>query len=291
MKSLNRSKSAEHSIRFILLFFVIALFARVADSLLLRTDESIIGELFTHKLFGIALMGWAVYHLHIKWRDIGFNCKRFGKGIIIGLGLGVPVYTIAYATEYVVGLALGESPSLQFFTTSYNVTGNTEMQSGMLFVLICIVGNIINVIMEDGVFRGLFLRVMEDKLAFTKSMLFSSALFGIWHGIMPLRNYLSGEQSGGGAMMSALMLVLTSFIFGVVLCLLCKSEGSLWAGMTTHFINNASVNLLHIVTSSGTDTMQTMRISIAQTILFVVVAIWYARKYRKQKRSNTFDTI
>jgi membrane protease YdiL (CAAX protease family) len=141
--------------------------------------------------------------------------------------------------------------------------------------------------MEDGVFRGLFLRVTENKFSFAKSLQFSSVLFGIWHGVMPLRNYLSGEQSGIGALMSALMLVVTSFIFGAVLCLLCKLEGSLWAGMTVHFINNASVNLLHIVTASGADTMQTMRISIAQTILVVVVvgwyAIWHARKVTKQK--------
>ena len=286
MKSINSSKNAEHPIRLILLFFLVALIARIADSLLLRTDESVIGELFTHKLIGIALMGWAMYHLGIKWRDIGFNRKRFGKGMLIGLGLGIPIYFTAYATEYIVGFVSGKFPSLQFFTTSYNVTGNTEMQSGMLFVIICVIGNIINVIMEDGVFRGLFLRIMEEKLSFTNSMLFSSALFGIWHGIMPLRNYLSGEQSGVGAMMSALMLVLTSFIFGVVLCLLCKTEGSLWAGMTIHFINNASVNLLHIVTTSGIDTMQTIRITIAQTILFVVVSIWYSRKVIKQKQST-----
>ena len=286
MKSINSSKNAEHPIRLILLFLLVAFIARIADSLLLRTDESVIGELFTHKLIGIALMGWAMYHLGIKWRDIGFNRKRFGKGMLIGLGLGIPIYFTAYATEYIVGFVSGKFPSLQFFTTSYNVTGNTEMQSGMLFVIICVIGNIINVIMEDGVFRGLFLRIMEEKLSFTNSMLFSSALFGIWHGIMPLRNYLSGEQSGVGAMMSALMLVLTSFIFGVVLCLLCKTEGSLWAGMTIHFINNASVNLLHIVTTSGIDTMQTIRITIAQTILFVVVSIWYSRKVIKQKQST-----
>lgn len=286
MKPINYSKTAEHLARFILLFFAVILIARVADSLLLRTDESIIGELFTHKLLGIALMGWAVSYLHMKWRDIGFDSKRLGKGILIGLGLGVPVYAIAYATEYILGLVAGESPSLQFFTTSYNVTGNMAMQGGVLFVVICIAGNLINVVMEDGVFRGLFLRVMEGKLSFAKSMLFSSALFGIWHGIMPLRNYLSGEQSGGGAMMSAIMLVLTSFLFGIFLCLLCKAEGSLWAGMTIHFINNASVNLLHVVTSSGMDTMQTLRISIAQTILFVIVAIWYARKAIQRKRST-----
>jgi len=283
MELKNHSKSIEHPAIFVLLFFVVVLIARIADSLLLRTDESIIGELFTHKLIGIALMGWALYHLGFKWRDIGFNSKRFCKGILVGLGLGVPVYAIAYGAEYIMGFMAGESPALRFFTTSYNVIGNTEMQTGLLFVIICIIGNIINVIMEDGVFRGLFLRIMENKFSFIKAMLFSSTLFGIWHGIMPLRNYLSGEQSGGGALMSALMLVLTSFIFGVLLCLLCKTEGSLWAGMTVHFINNASVNLLHNITTSGTDTMQTIRITIAQTLLFIIVAIWFARKAIKQK--------
>ena len=110
MKSKNNTISSTRPIRFILLFFTVAIIARVADSLLLRTDESIIGELFTHKLFGIALMGWAIYHLSIKWRDIGLNSKRLGKGILIGLCLGVPVYAIAYTSEYIAGVAAGESP-------------------------------------------------------------------------------------------------------------------------------------------------------------------------------------
>jgi membrane protease YdiL (CAAX protease family) len=142
------------------------------------------------------------------------------------------------------------------------------MQGGFLFVLICIVGNIINVVMEDGIFRGLFMRLFMEKRSFLTSMVLSSVLFGIWHGLLPLRSFLDGEQSGAGAMMSAVLLIVTSFIFGVELCLFCKWEGSLWAGMAVHFINNASVNLLHVVTTSGMDELQTMRISVAQTILF-----------------------
>jgi membrane protease YdiL (CAAX protease family) len=144
------------------------------------------------------------------------------------------------------------------------------------------VGNIINVVMEDGVFRGLFMRLGESRVPFPKAMLLSSILFGFWHGIMPIRNFLDGDQSGAGAAMSVLLLVITSFIFGVELCLLTKLEGSLWAGMTVHFINNASVNLLHVVSSSGTDVMQTIRIAIAQTIMFIIVAVWYMRKNQRK---------
>jgi membrane protease YdiL (CAAX protease family) len=269
-----------HEFRFLILFFAVCLIARVLDSLLLRTDEGAIGELFTHKLFGIALMGWALYYLHIKWRDIGFDRSRLAKGVLIGLGIGVPVYAVAYGAE----LIATKNASLQFFTTSYNVTGNTVLDSGFLFVLICVAGNMINVVMEDGVFRGLFLKVAESRYPFIKAALFSSVLFGLWHGMMPLRNFLTGEQSPMGALMSALMLMLTSFIFGMVLCLLCRLEGSLWAGMTVHFINNAGVNLLHVVSPTGVDAMQTMRIATAQTILFIVVAVWYARRNRGKGR-------
>lgn len=266
-----------HEFRFLILFFAVCLIARVMDSLLLRTDEGVVGELFTHKLFGIALMGWALYYLHIKWREIGFGRSRLAKGVLIGLMIGAPVYAIAYGVE----LIATKNASLQFFATSYNITGNKALDSGFLFVLICVAGNIVNVVMEDGVFRGLFLKVVENRCSFFKAALLSSALFGIWHGIMPLRNFLTGEQSPTGALMSGLMLVLTSFIFGMVLCMLCRLEGSLWAGMTVHFINNASVNLLHVVSPTGLDAMQTMRITIAQTILCVAVAIWYIVRRRK----------
>lgn len=281
INNLQEKRQLQHPLGFVVLFFLICFAARIVDSLFIRTDQGVIGELFVHKLFGIALMGAALYSLKIKWPEIGFAKKHFTKGLLIGLGLGVPTYGIAYLVEFVVMETKGISPQTQFYTTSYNVLGNTELQNSITFVFICIVGNIINVVMEDGVFRGLFLKIAEKRVSFIKATIFSSALFGIWHGIMPLRNFLLEEQSAGGALMNAFMLIVTSFVFGMILCLLCKIEGSLWAGMTVHFINNASVNLLHIVTSSGADVMQTMRITIAQVILTVIVVMWYIVKRKK----------
>jgi hypothetical protein len=51
--------------------------------------------------------------------------------------------------------------------------------------------------------------------------------------------------------------------------------------MAVHFINNASVNLLHTVTATGVDEYQTMRISIALSIAFVAVMVVYIYKKRK----------
>jgi hypothetical protein len=55
-----------------------------------------------------------------------------------------------------------------------------------------------------------------------------------------------------------------------------RQSSSLWDGMTVHFINNASANLIHVVYINGTESSPTMRIAIAQTILFIIVAVrWF----------------
>jgi len=71
------------------------------------------------------------------------------------------------------------------------------------------------------------------------------------------------------------MLVLTTGITGVKFCLLVKITGSLWMPMADHFINNTTINLLHVVTSPGVDELQVIRISIAQTISFLIVLFIY----------------
>ena len=183
-------------------------------------------------------------------------------------------------------LSSGSTFDLQFYVTSYSAQGNRAMESGALLVLICIAGNIINVIMEEGVFRGLFMRLGEERFSFIKACLFSSLLFGFWHIAQPARNVIDGEQSLPGALMMGLMLVGTSLLGGIQYVLLYKLTGSLWFGMAAHFVNNAIVNLLHVVTASGADEMQTVRITIAQTLSCVIVIIVFLVKYMKQRKKS-----
>jgi membrane protease YdiL (CAAX protease family) len=86
--------------------------------------------------------------------------------------------------------------------------------------------------------------------------------------------------------MMGLMLVVTSALLGIQYCMLYKITGSLWAGMAAHFINNASSNLLHIETITGIDELLTIRISVAQTLSFVIVLILFLR-YRRLKQVKT----
>ncbi len=270
-------------IPFILVFFLICFILRGIEYLVIRTDQTIIGEAFIHKLLGIALLALALCALKYKWADIGFRSKQFIKGTLWGLLLGIGVFAVAYGAEMLIQASSGNTPTLQFYVTSYAIQGNRGMQDGLLFVLICIVGNIINVVMEEGIFRGLFLRLMEEKYSFAKACIFSSILFGIWHIAQPVRNVLDGEQSAMGALMAGLLLVTTSTLLAIQFCMLLKLTGSLWAGMAAHFINNASANLLHVTTATGADEMQTVRIAIAQALSFIIVLVLFVLHSRRKK--------
>lgn len=262
---------------FLLLFFLSIFALRLIDSFCLRTDQGPIGELFAHKLAGFALLIAAVRFLRLKWTsDNGFKPEQLLRGILTGLAIGGSAFLAAYTAEIGIAVMQGKSPSLQFYAASYNITGNTLLDSGVSFLLICVIGNVINVAMENSVFSGLMISVAEKRYSFlTANGFFSSFLFGLWHSVMPLRNFIDGSQSLAGAVTAALMLFGASFLFSVQLGMQFKQASSLWDGMTVHFINNLSVNLIHIVFADGTENAPAMRIAIAQTIMFVVVTVRY----------------
>ena len=157
----------------------------------------------------------AVRFVKYKWCEIGLSTDTFVRGTLLGLLLGGGVFTVAYSVEIIMLSMSGNSPSLSFYVTSYAIEGSRVMQDGVLFILICILGNIINVVMEEGVFRGLFVRMTREKYSFALACVLSSLLFGFWHIAQPVRNVLDGEQSIPGALMMGLMLVVASALIGV----------------------------------------------------------------------------
>jgi membrane protease YdiL (CAAX protease family) len=269
------------------LFLVLYAF-RLLDSFFLRTDQGPIGELFTHKIIGILLLIAVVFFLRLKWADIGFKKDLFLRGIFIGIAIAAPAYITAYVVEIIVTIIQGKSPSLRFYAASYNILGNTVLDGGIWIIIIVIIGNIINVTMENAIFSGVMISIAEKRHSFfIANGFYSSFLFGLWHSIMPLRNFFDGDQSLAGAILSALLLFGSSFLFSVQLGMQFKqANSSLWDGMAVHFINNASVNLFHVVFAGGADSNPAMRIAIAQTIMFIIVlARWIM--WKKQKAKST----
>ena len=277
----------QRPIQFILLFYFTCFIFRIIEYFIIRTDQTIMGEAFIHKLIGIFLLAMAVWLIKYKWRDIGFRADKFIRGICLGLLFGGVVFAIAYGAEIMMQISAGNAPSLSFYVTSYAIQGNRAMQDGFIFILICILGNIINVIMEEGVFRGLFVRLTEEKYSFATACIFPSLLFGLWHITQPVRNILDGEQSVFGALMMGLMLVVTSTLLGIQYVMLFKITGSIWAGMAAHFVNNASINLLHVETVGGVDELQTVRIAIDQFLSFLIVFTFFILHHLRRREKHT----
>lgn len=288
----NKDKSGIKIVLSILAIYAVCFLFRCLEYFLIRTDQTFLGEAFIHKLLGIAICFIALWVLHIKPTDAGFRTKHIHKNILWGALLGISVYILAYGIELIIIATMGKSPSLHFYVTSYSVDGNMGNQTGFWFFVLCIVGNVINVVMEEGVFRGLFLKMAEKKYNFLIAVIISSVLFGFWHLVAPLRSYIDGERSLGGMFMMMLMLFFTTGITGAKFCLLTKITGSLWLPMTDHFINNTVVNILHISSTSGIDELQTVRIAIAQTISFIVVLIVFIKgKYYKKPTFESKENI
>lgn len=273
----------KNPVKCILVIYMICFLFRILEYMVIRTDHSIFGEAFLHKLTGIIILALTLRYFSLSWSSVGFTSKLVVRYLLYGLTLGAAVYLAAYGSEILIQQLNGNNPELQIYVTSYGIHGNTRIQTGLLFFIFCVVGNIINVIMEEGIFRGLFIRMLETRCTFLKAAFISSILFGFWHIAAPFRSLLDGEISGTGMILSAIMLILTTGITGVKFCLLTKITGSLWMAMADHFLNNTIINLLHITTSSGADEMQVIRISIAQTVSFLIVLFIYIKSRANQK--------
>lgn len=276
---------------FLIGFFLVIYAFRLFDSFILRTDQGPAGELFTHKIIGIVLLIAAVRFLGLTLSDVGFKRKLLLRGILTGIAIGGTAYIAAYAAEIIIGITQGKAPSLQWYTSSYNITGNTAMDAGILFALVSVTGNIINVAMENAIFSGLMITVAEKRHSFfIANGFYSSFLFGLWHSVMPLRNYVDGTMSLAGAIAAMLILFGTSFLFSVQLGMQFKqANSSLWDGMVVHFINNASVNFIHVVYADGSESSPVLRITIAQTIMFIIVAVRFFMNRQETSHRRIYE--
>ena len=272
----------ENRVRNSVIIFIICLIVHAAEVFFIRTDETVFAECFINKAFGIAVLFVLLRMLKQKWSDIGFKSSRFLPDCLKGFLICTVFYTIGFAVEFITLAASGNPGHMEFFVTGFSLTGNVTKQTGIGFVLMCIGFNIINVWMEEGLFRGFYITYLKEKIGAKGALFLAAFLFGLWHLVTPLRSVADGEMSLVTFAVMSVGYVVLSGLMGIKWGMLYEQSGSVWIGLADHFFNNCVVtNLLHVVTESGVDEYQILRVLIGELTSFVAVVVFVKVKNRK----------
>lgn len=221
----------------------LALLLRIIDIYVLRLDERL-GEIILSKSLGFALVVGYTWWVGQRLSAIGLHTRRLGAALAIGVGLTVAAFVIATVVQV---LTLASDASL----TLRAVDPKTGMTGGAAFAALLIVGNVINSFMEEGLFRGIMLPHFVQRMRFRTANLLQASLFAAWHLVWPIKAYLNGDVSAVGAFAQASLLLLGTFVAGLVYGYLFWRTGSLWAPWIAHFLNNTTLNLVQVQTASG----------------------------------------
>ena len=274
-----REKIKSNPIKSCIIIFGLCLIVHGFEAIVLRMDETFFGENFINKLFGIFILWLALRTLQWKWSDIGFTGGGLARGIAQGVLLATVVFFVAYNIEVIILKSQGSKIQLGFFTMGFSLTGEAEIHNGIGFILMCIFFNIINVIMEEGIFRGLFYQITRDRHKEKTAMFIQALLFGIWHVVTPLHNLIDGSIDVIGFIGLSIGYIILAGIMGIKWTLLYRMTGNLYMGMADHFFNNCiATNLLHLSTQSGTDELMIIRVLIAQVLSFIIVVTFWIRR-------------
>lgn len=268
-----------------LLIFAALLAVHTLEVMCLRLDESFFAENFLNKLFGIVVVFCVLRWLKLKWRDIGFSEKGFVKSVLLGLALAACTFSVAYAVEIAILKGQGHSVKVGVFSVAFSLVGETVSNTGIGYILMCVFFNVINVVMEEGVFRGLIFKLVSIDRSEKTAVLLQSLLFGVWHIVTPFRNFADGDLQLSEFVVLGVGYIILAGLMGIKWSLLYRMTGSLYAGMADHFFNNCiASNLLHIVTDSGIDEMMTVRIIIAQMLSFAIVLAAFCKRYGRERK-------
>ncbi len=270
-----------------IVIFLICLAVHSIEVIFIRTDETVFAECFINKVFGVALLFVLLGALKMTWRDIGFVKEKLVPNALKGIALCCVFYAAAFVVEFLLLAAKGTPGHMEFYVTGFSLTGNVVKQTGIGFVLMCIGFNIINVWMEEGLFRGFYMTYLRRERSKKAALLIAALLFGVWHLVTPLRSVLDGDMSPAAFAVMSIGYVALSAVMGVKWGILYNMSGTVWIGMADHFFNNCVVtNLLHVVTESGADEMQIVRVLIGELTSFFAVLIFSKLKDRKANRSG-----
>ena len=265
--------------------FTLCLSVRFVEYFLIEADKTAIGENVLHKVVGIIILAFVLKGINLSWSDIGFQRNGFVSNILKGLLLGSVCFAISYWLELTILALQGNPAHLEIYISSFSLTGSQIKNTDVLFFMLCVLFNVINVWMEEGVFRGLFIQILFKTKPFMRANFIAALLFGIWHIIMPIRSFVNGEMSFAAMVLMGIGYIILAGVMGIKWGLLYRLTGNIWVGLGDHLFNNTvATNMLHVISLRGADELQIIRIMAAQIISFAFVLVIYYCRNRKENR-------
>lgn len=254
------------------ILFVLCSIVEYIEFLFVRTEQTIIADNVFTKIFCIIATFVAMKINRIKFQDLGFKNNKVIKYLGCGLGLGILTFAISYGVEYVILTAAGKIPYLDVYITNFGLTGATsEVSLSVMAVIICIVVNIINVIAEEGLFRGFILKVVSEKCNFKIANMIQAILFGVWHIVMCVLGVYDGQMTIPVALVFGIGYVILAGVLGIEWGICVNMTGVIWMCVAEHFFNNFIGNILHVVSVTGMDELQIIRIVLSNVLSLIIV--------------------
>lgn len=256
-----------------------AMVFRLLDIFVFRLDD-LLGEIIFSKIIGFVMVLLFVKAMGAPLSSIGFNVHNKLSIFLLGVVVTSTLMVLGYAGELLI--LASDSPQLIIAA----IDPKAGVTGGMGFAVFLLLGNIINCFMEEGLFRGIMIPLLNRKYTLRVTLFLQALLFGIWHIPWAFKWYLSGIVSGpGGLMMALLINFLPMVLIGIVFGVMYHYTGSVWTPWISHFIINSILNLVHINTNGVLNAGMTLRMSIFQSAIFILipVMILLARKLNRAR--------
>lgn len=267
-------KSKKQIVKIITLLFLITSIIKYIEFFIIRTDQTIIADNVITKICCIIATLIAMKICGLKLSDIGLRYKSVFKYIGCGFGLGIFTFAVSYALEVLLLGFQGKNPHLSMYITNFGLSGATsEVSLSAVTLIICVIVNIINVLAEEGMFRGFILKTVSDRWGFKTGNYLQAFLFGIWHIVLCVLGVYDGQMSVVQAAVFAVGYVVLAGILAIEWGLCVSMTGVLWVGISEHFFNNFIGNFLHVVSTTGTDEFQIIRIVLSNFLSLGIVLL------------------
>jgi membrane protease YdiL (CAAX protease family) len=260
---------------------------RIFEVFGLRSDE-LFGEQFLTKIIGLVLIIGYVVSAKGNLGSIGIHSKYWLFSSMLGFLVMAVGLFVGYGAEWLYLHEVNEDPRFFMAAQGHTLIPENIAAGGLFFGVTLLSGNVINSFMEEGLFRGVIITHFGYRIGLTKANLLQACLFGIWHIVWPIRDYLDGQTSLNATLGTSIGYIFLSGLIGFAWGYLYLKTNSLWTSWSAHTLNNTVINFFHVTTVSGMPSTLGLRVGIATLVVLALLPI--VKKITKAKEIQEVET-